>query len=146
VSDPAPVTAIDANVIVRYILRNDERLYALAEAVFVAVDAEEVRVLCDPVILSEVVFVLTKTYEMPREEVAGGLIDILNSPGFLVPNKAHYLRALALLGTTVPHFGDACACAVALDQCEGRLFSLDKKLSKVEGVTRLERAGEAEEH
>ncbi|MCE5238929.1 PIN domain-containing protein [bacterium] len=138
-SEPVPVAAIDANVIIRYILRNDERLYALAEAILVAVDAGKVRVLCDPVILSEVVFVLTKTYEMPREEVAGGLIDILSSPGFLVPNKAHYLRALALLGTTVAHFGDACACAAALDETEGRLYSFDRKLSRVEGVTRLER-------
>ena len=143
-SEPLPVVVIDANVIIRYILRNDERLYALAETIFVAVDAGKVRVLCDPVILSEVVFVLTKTYDMPREEVAVGLIDILNSPGFVIPNKAHYLRALALLGTTVAHFGDACACAAAIEETEGRLYSFDKKLSRVEGVTRLERVRKAD--
>jgi hypothetical protein len=37
----------------------------------------------------------------------------------------------------VRDFGDACACAAALQRCEGRLVSFDRKLSGVDGISRL---------
>lgn len=138
-TEASPLCAIDANVIVRYVLGDNERLYHLAEAIFLSIQSGETRALLEPVILSEVVFVLTTVYEMPRQEISEGLISLISAPGFVMPDKPHYLRALALLGTSVPHFGDACACAAAIGECDGRLYSFDKKLSAVEGVTRMER-------
>ena len=35
-------------------------------------------------------------------------------------------------------FGDACACAAAMEKCEGRLLSLDRDLSKVPDIQRTE--------
>jgi len=49
-----------------------------------------------------------------------------------------YLRALRLFAHTVKHFGDALACAAVLEDCEGRLYSFDRKLSAVEGIERRE--------
>ena len=36
------------------------------------------------------------------------------------------------------HFGDACACAAAIEDCQGRLLSFDRKLTGVAGVARAE--------
>jgi predicted nucleic-acid-binding protein len=69
------------------------------------------------------------------------LEPIVNLDGFVITDKDRYIRALDLFATSVPHFGDACACAAALEECEGRVLSFDKKLAGVEGVRRSEELG-----
>lgn len=137
-SDPSPLCAIDANVILRYLLSDHPEHSESARNMLRGIETGARRVLCDPITLSEVVFTLKSWYAMPRERISDGLLGLLQEPGFLMPDKHLYAHALRLFGTSVPHFGDACACAVALAECEGRLYSFDRKLSKVEGVTRLE--------
>jgi predicted nucleic acid-binding protein len=132
------LAALDANVIVRYVLRDNPDLYSKARSILTAVhDGGEV--LVDPVVLSEVVFVLQKLYKRPNGEIAEGLLSLLQYETVTVPNKPHYLHALQLFAAGVPHFGDACICAAALESCEGRLYSFDRALSSVPGIHRSER-------
>lgn len=138
-TEPAPLYAIDSNVILRYIAKDDPKLLQAARAVLWPLDTGEGRVLCDPVILSEVVFVLEKVYGFSQADISKGLLDLLRLSGFVMPDKKRYIHALELFADSVPHFGDACLCAAALEQTEGRLYSFDQKVSHVEGVTRLER-------
>lgn len=136
---PAPVAhAVDANVILRYLLGDDRELTAKAKAIFAAVEAGEVTAECDPVNLAEVVWVLASYYKVGHEQIAASLAPLVKAPGFLVPDKERYLLALELYGQGVARFGDACACAGAMLACEGRLLSFDRKLSRVEGVARAE--------
>ncbi len=138
-SDSPPLCAIDANVILRYILRDDPKLSGAARDILRGIESGARRVLCDPVTLSEVVFTLESFYQMPRERISKGLLDLMEEPGFLIPDKGRYVSALKLLASSVPHFGDACACALALADCEGRLYSFDRKIPRTDGITRLER-------
>ena len=130
--------AIDANVMLRYLSRDDEKLFAKSRAIIEAVEDGEALVECDPVTLAEVVFVLQSFYGRPREEVAAILLPLVSLPGFVMRNKDRYLHAVRLFGDCVTHFGDACACACAMEDCAGRLYSFDRKLSKVAGVERQE--------
>jgi len=129
---------VDANVILRYLVHDDDALYAKAAAVFKAIEAGRVSVLCDPVILAEVVWVLASYYKISRDEIAEDLESLLEADGFTIPNKDRYVRALRLYAGSVPHFGDACACAAAIEDCGGKLLSFDRKLSAVKGISRLE--------
>ena len=130
--------AIDANVILRHLLGDNEHLSPKAVSILAAVEDGELVVLCDPVTLAEVVWVCKTSYRLHPEEIAEELLGIIALDGFHIPNKSLYVTALRLYGTSVPHFGDACACAHALAECDGRLLSFDKKLSGVEGVLRAE--------
>jgi len=130
--------SIDANVILRYLVRDDEELWRKANAAVLKMESGELVLECDPVILGEVVWTLTSFYKLPRQQIAEALSRLLRADGFRVPSKDRYLRALQLYFTSVPHFADACACAAAVEDCEGRLLSFDRKLSRVEGVRRTE--------
>lgn len=130
--------AIDANVIVRYIVGDDPRLFEQAAVALQAVERGEMTVVCDPVQLAEVVCVLSSYYEVPAEEISDAVLAIVQADGFLMGHKPRYVRALRLFGQTVRSFGDACACATALEECEGRLCSFDRKLSSVDGIVRAE--------
>lgn len=130
--------AIDANVILRYLLQDNEELTPKADAIIEGIEDGKLQVLCEPVTLSEVVYVLFRFYEQERSAIYEGLEPIVKMDGFLMPDKGRYIHALELFANDIPHFGDACACAAALEQCSGRLLSFDKKLSGITGVNRLE--------
>ena len=132
------VFAIDTNVILRFLVRDDEQLFIKAHAIMQAAIDGQITVLCDPVILAEVVWVLGSHYKRLRAEVLEALEAILISDAVIMPEKARYLRALEIYGNSKAHFADACACAAALEDCDGRLLSFDRKLSSVEEVRRME--------
>ena len=138
-TDPSPPCAIDTNFILRYLVGDVPGQLRAAREVLADLDSGSQRAVCDPVILAEVVYVLTSHYELRREEAAELLLSLVKASGLVMHDKKRYVHALELFATSVPHFADACACAAALEQCEGRLYSFDRKLSKVEGLTRLER-------
>ena len=133
------IAVLDANIILRFILADVPAQADAAEAMLDGIESGHTRLLCDPVTLAEVVHVFTRVYKLAPEVIVSQLAPLVAAPGFVMPSKKRYVRALELFGTTVPHFGDACACAAALDECDGRLYSFDKKLSAIEGVTRMER-------
>jgi predicted nucleic-acid-binding protein len=140
-SERPALYAVDANVILRHLLGDDARLSAAAGAIFAAVEAGEARVMCDPVNLAEVVWVLRSFYKMANREIGEGLGTLLKADGFVMPDKGRYIRALESLSEHDMRFGDACVCATAVDECGGRLLSFDRKLSSMGGVSRMETLG-----
>jgi predicted nucleic-acid-binding protein len=81
---------------------------------------------------------LLSVYKVSRERIAQDLESLLAADGLVMQDKARYAQALRLFAGPIPHFGDACACAAALEDCDGNLLSFDRKLSRIDGVTRLE--------
>jgi len=132
------VFAIDANVIIRYLVGDNKELVTKATTIMENLASGYIRVVCDPVTLAEIVWVLSKTYNIPREQIRSSLESLIMAEGFLIPDKPLYQKALHLFGSSVPHFGDACACALAMKECNGDLLSFDRKLSHVEGINRKE--------
>ena len=137
-SSQSPSWTVDANIILRYILRDDEKLAAKARGIWQAVAEARIVAVWDPVTLAEVVFVLSSVYGLPNDEISAALIPMLQTEGVVIANPERYLHALRLFGSTVEHFGDACACATALEQCDGRMYSFDRKLSSAPGIIRAE--------
>jgi len=134
---PLPCT-VDANVVLRYLLRDDEALWRKADAIWGAVEDGRLLAVLDPVVLGEIVFVMSKTYGLSNEEISDALTTLIRPDHVTLFGKDRYLRALRLFAHSVSHFGDACACACALEECEGRLYSFDRKLSAVDGIERRE--------
>ena len=132
------VFAVDTNVLLRYLTKDDEDLWAKAYAVIKAMHDGEITLFCDPIILAETVFVMQSVYQMPKQKIEETLDPLLKAEGFEVPGKDRYVRALGIYAATNAHFGDACACAAAIEDCDGRLLSFDKKLSAIEGIERME--------
>lgn len=131
---------LDANIILRFVLRDHEMLTQKAFTIMEAASEGRISLYCDPVIVAEVVWVLGSRYRVPPVEIPRLLEPILRPANTVLPNKQRYLRALKIYAETNAHFGDACACAAAIEDCEGRLFSFDRSLSKIEGIHRSETA------
>lgn len=89
---------VDANLFLRFITRPQPgaapRLFVTADALFTAVGAGELEYTTSDAIVAEVVWVLTKTYEFPREAVRRPMRSLLNLPGCRMPTKNLCVEAL----------------------------------------------------
>jgi predicted nucleic-acid-binding protein len=130
--------AIDANVILRFLTRDNEDYWTKAHALMKQMTDGKIVFVCDPVVLSEVVWVLKSFYKLNVDEVKDLVGPIVMAEGFHIPEKDRYLRALALYGVSTSDWGDACLCATALERCEGRVLSFDKGIKDTEGICRTD--------
>jgi predicted nucleic acid-binding protein len=105
----------------------------------VAVGDEEVEVL--EATVAEIVYVLGSRawYNRSRDWIAERLISLLAMNGFHIEHKARCLHALELFAATrAVSFADALIAAAALEQWPPEVYSFDRGLDRIEGVTRLE--------
>lgn len=111
----------DANIIVRYIINDDESMAAKADE---AINSGGVFVL--PEVFAEVTYVLTKVYQIDRISVADSMLELLDYVSTSVPiimeNALEYYRETKL---------DFVDCILAAYRIIGskEILSFDKKLN-----------------
>lgn len=117
------VLAADANVIVRYLVGDDPEQSARARR---AIDADPILVLTT--VLIEVAWVLQKTYQMPRLDMARTVQAFVSLPNVRLEEPDRVAEALAWTHQGMD-FPDAVHLAGSHD-CSA-LLSFDKKFSKL---------------
>lgn len=101
---------VDTNLIVRYLVQDQEKQAKAAGKLFDACDRGEVVIVVLPAVLAECVFVLESFYEHPREDVSSALITLISTPGVEIRAPEIHLDALERYGETKVHFVD---CLIA---------------------------------
>ena len=117
----------DTNVIVRYLVKDDERLYARAKEFFDAVRIGESKAVVLESVIAESIYVLMKIYHVPRDRAAGSLIDILHYKGIVNGDRKVSIKALDLFVLHDLDIVDCILCAKAQDDGAG-IFSFDRDL------------------
>ena len=121
------ISLIDANVILRYLLRDNEELYAEAEEVFNDVMEGKAKILILESVIAEVVYVLQKIYDVNRKEISEILKELIELRGVKVHNKGQMLRALEIFSEKKLDFVDCILCAYGN---ENKVITFDKGLKK----------------
>ncbi len=89
------MTGLDTNVLVRYLTQDDPPQAKIAGAIIEEAAAESERLLVQPVVLCELVWVLETVYEYTKREVVPLLDRILRTAQFEIPEKETVWRAWA---------------------------------------------------
>ncbi len=118
---------IDANVILRYLLRDSEDLYEKSERLFEDAVAGKVSLYVMHSVIAEVIYVLIKVYEVPRTELVRVLNELLNMRGVKLRDREIVLRSLSIFRSSKLDFVDALLCAYGR---EFPIISFDKALNK----------------
>ncbi len=116
---------------------------AAAGALFQRIEAGEEEVELLEATVAEVVYVLGSraNYNLPREWIAERLRSLLAISGFRMDHKARCAHALELFASIgAISFADALLAATALDQTPPEVYSFDRGLDRVAGLTRIEPA------
>ncbi len=131
-----PVKSLpDTNILIRYLTRDDEPLYARAKEFFDKVKEGSIRAVIIESVVAECVYVLTKIYQAPKNRIAESLIDVLHYKGIANPDREELIRALTLFSERNIDIVDCILCVKAAGASTS-LFSFDNGLNKVSNSLR----------
>ena len=120
----------DTNVVLRYLLRDDDLQYAKAAEFFEKVRVGNEKAIIMESVLVECVYILMKFYKVPKREVADTLTKLLQYKGIANVDRKTLVEALRLFAEQNVDIVD-CIVLARVKQGEGRLFSFDKALNKL---------------
>jgi len=104
---------VDTNLIVRYLVQDNEKHAKAAGKLFDACDRGDVVIVVLPAILAECVFVLESFYEHPLGDISSALGKLISSPGVEIGGATIHLDALDRYRKTKVHFVDCLLAATA---------------------------------
>lgn len=104
---------VDTNLIIRYLVQDDEKHAKIAGKLIDACDRGEVEIVILPEVLAESVFVLESFYQRIRPDIAEVLKGLITSPGIEISKQTIHLDALDRYQGTKIHFVDCLIAATA---------------------------------
>jgi len=120
----------DTNILIRYLTRDDEALYARAKEFFDRVKEGSTKAVILESVIAECIYVLTKIYKAPKNRAAESLIDILHYKGIANHDREELIRALTLFSERNIDIVDCILCVKAANP-NASLFTFDNALNKM---------------
>lgn len=121
---------VDANVIVRFVVRDDKEFFVKAEELFLAAGNGKIKIYVDEVGVAETIWILTSFYQKPKGEVVDALQLLLGQNWVLNPRKKLIVKALEMFQMNNLSYID-CWLAVVSQKLGCKLETFDKKLKKL---------------
>lgn len=121
---------IDTNIIMRYLLADNEQLYQQACEIMEPLQLGETKGIITEGVLIECVYVLLKVYEVPRPLINEKLSAVLAYPGLAQSNCGQYVQALRIFAESKVDIVDALLFVHAQTEGYG-IHSLDKDIRKL---------------
>jgi len=121
----------DTNVVLRYLLRDDPVQYAQAAELFESVRVGKEKAVILESVLVECVSILMKFYQVPRQETAESLSVLLQYKGIANQDQETLIESLRIFVDRNLDIVD-CIILARTKRGEGRLFSFDKALNKLQ--------------
>ena len=121
---------IDANVILRYLLRDDEALFKKASLLLERVKVGGETVVIPESVLAECVYVLLKVYKIDRQIISEKLRGLFAYKGIVNPDKKDLIDSIILFGQTQLSIVDCIACSKSINNGMS-LFTFDDDLRNI---------------
>lgn len=120
----------DTNAILRYLLQDDTGFYKIADELFEMVRVGDEEAVILESVLVECVYVLTKFYKAPKEDVSAKLTGLLHYKGVVNDDKEELIEALTVFIENNIDIVD-CILGVKAKSRNWSLFSFDERLKKL---------------
>ncbi len=128
---------VDANVILRFLTGDPADLADQAQSLFSAVDAGEVTLVLEEIVVAEIVWVLQSFYGYPHADIAQVLSQIISREGIETGDPGGLLAALATYAGKNVDFADALVAVRMRQAGAGEIYSFDRHFDRMTGITRL---------
>ena len=133
--------AVDTNVLVRYLVRDDEAQAEAARALLDGLTAQRPAFICREVAI-EVVWVLERSYRFTRERIAGVLVELIATDSLVFENANDVVHAAVRYREGGAGFSDLMILAAAGWAGADPLYTFDVRLAREDGAALVE-AGSA---
>ena len=129
--------ALDTNVLVRYLVRDDARQAEAARKLLEALTAERPGFVCREVTV-ELVWVLERAYRFSRDRIATVLEELVATEGLVIEAADDVARAAFRYRHGDVGFADLMILAAAGRSQAHPLYTFDRKAAGLEGVALLQ--------
>ena len=128
--------ALDTNVLVRYLVRDDEQQAESARALLESLTTERPGFACREVVV-ELVWVLERAYGVSRERIATILRELVATQSLVVEAGDDVARAAFRYQAGGPGFSDLMILAAVERSGARTLYTFDRKVARLDGVELL---------
>ena len=126
------IALLDTNVLIRFLTSDKTQKFQGVYTLFESLERGDLRVELKLIVLFQVIFVLKRFYAVPIEEIAAGMLDILEYKGIIVKEKRIVRRMLTLWHDNKLDIVD-CYLIVCLEgDRQNILYSHDRDFDKFE--------------
>ena len=122
--------ALDTNVLLRLLLRDDERQAAAAEKAFAASVSFQDPAVINAVVLSEAVWAMRKVYALPKQKVVAILRGLLVQSDISVVPHEPVQRALATYEVGAGEFSDYLIAEINIEIGCSATFTFDRAAAR----------------
>ena len=128
--------ALDTNVLVRYLVRDDVQQAESARALLESLTAERPAYVCREVAV-ELVWVLERAYGFPRDRIATLLEELVATEDLVIEAAEDVARAAFDYRAARAGFSDRMILAAAERSGALPLYTFDQKAARLKGVSLL---------
>jgi predicted nucleic acid-binding protein len=121
---------IDANVLLRYLLKDDETLFKKAYELLERVKDGKEFIIIPGSVLAECVYVLLRIYRVDRQIVTEKLKLLFLYKGVVNPDKEDLIDSITLFGKTNLSIVDCILCAKSVNN-KMPIFTFDDELKSI---------------
>jgi predicted nucleic-acid-binding protein len=120
---------IDTNALISFVTdRNLEQQQKIAPLFESAAQMKAV-ILCHQHVLTEFIYVLDRIYQVPKEEIARMIKDLIKMPGIEVIQEVDFETILSWWPDPIPDFGDAIIAAAGKARSRAMVVTFDRKFA-----------------
>ena len=130
--------ALDTNVLVRLVTRDDEAQAQRAKAVFETHASEDGGLYVPDIVLVELCWTLARSYALSREDIARAVHALLDNAGIALESPAAAKSALVYFEAGSADFPDCLIVAKAGQAGCSHTLSFDRRMAALPGVQLLE--------
>ena len=123
---------LDTNILIRFLTSDKTQKFRGVYTLFESLEQGDLRVELKLIVLFQVVFVLKSFYSVPREDIATGMIDILEYKGIVVNEKKIVRRMMELWHDSKSDIVDCYLIACLEGDKQNILYSYDRDFDKFE--------------
>ena len=120
---------IDTNALISFVTdRNLEQQQKIAPLFESAAQMKAV-IFCHQHVLTEFIYVLDRIYQVPKEEIARMIKDLIKMPGIEVIQEVDFNTILSWWPDPIPDFGDALIAAAGKARNRAMVVTFDRKFA-----------------
>lgn len=128
--------ALDTNVLVRYLVRDDQHQAEAARALLESLTPERPGYVCREVTV-ELVWVLERAYGFPRDRIGSVLEELVATEGLAIEAAGDVARAAIRYRAGGAGFSDLMILAAAERSGARPMYTFDRKAARIDGVELL---------
>ena len=121
---------VDTNIILRFLLRDEEKLFSIANKIFLDAETGRTKIYIDEIAVAETLWTLSSFYRQSKKEVIDLLLKLVIRDWVINPRKKIILNALKISASSSLSYID-CWLAEVANANKYKLESFDKKLKKI---------------